>query len=102
MTLFLKRNQGFICQQCGFKVLPHPSSSRDHCPRCLAGLHVDIFPGDRQNSCRGLLEPIGLQKKKGKQQIVYRCEKCHKQVVNIAAPDDNQEKIVELVKEGTL
>jgi len=101
-AFFIKNNQGFVCQNCSFRVDKHPSSSRDHCPNCLYSLHVDIFPGDRQNSCRGLLEPIGLQKKKGKEQIVYRCQKCHKQLVNIVALDDNQEEIIKLECSGVI
>lgn len=85
-----------MCAACGADVPPHPSSSRDHCNQCLTGLHVDINPGDRMNECRGVLEPIGLQRKSDKTQIVYRCRKCHEQVFNVVAPDDNAELIAEL------
>src|SRR5512145_3189664 len=93
---FTERNEGFVCAACGADVPPHPSSSRDHCNQCLTGLHVDINPGDRMNECRGVLEPIGLQRKIDKTQIVYRCRKCHEQVFNVVAPDDNAELIAEL------
>lgn len=92
--MFIQRNESFECVQCGKIVAPHPSSSRDHCPYCLTGLHVDNEPGDRANQCRGILEPIGLEVKSGKQQIVYRCEHCHLVIKNIVAPDDDTQLII--------
>ena len=94
--MFQKRNEGFVCINCGKDVKFHPSSSRDHCNYCLFGLHVDNEPGDRNNSCRGVLEPIGLRKKGGKEQIVYRCVKCRNVVYCITAPDDDFNTILEL------
>lgn len=93
---FTERNEGFTCIVCGYAAPPHPSSSRDHCPRCLNGLHVDINPGDRSNECEGILEPIGLQTKGGKSKIVYRCRKCRERVFNLVAPDDSTELIAGL------
>jgi len=93
---FIKNNQGFTCQNCQIRVKPHPTSNRNHCPNCLYCLHVDIYPGDRKNNCRGLMKPMGITHKKGEKQIVFQCLKCHKQVVNLVAPDDNPEKLLEL------
>jgi len=39
-------------------------TARDHCPYCLYSKHLDIFPGDRKNECKGLMKPIGYMKKK--------------------------------------
>jgi len=96
LAKFVENNEAFICIACGQEVPPHPSSSRDHCNHCLTGQHVDVNPGDRMNECRGVLEPIGLQMRSGKTQIVYRCQKCHAQVLNVAAPDDNADLITDL------
>lgn len=93
---FTKNNESFVCISCGATVPEHPSSSRDHCNKCLIGLHVDINPGDRANSCRGILEPIGLKIRDQKQQIVYKCKSCQKKIFCIVAPDDNPELILEL------
>lgn len=87
-----QNNQPFTCTNCGRHVSPHPSSSRDHCNYCLYGKHVDIIPGDRKNSCKGLLEPVGLKVKNRKEQIVYTCLKCNETVNCITSPDDNREK----------
>ena len=55
---FRKNDEGFICAVCGYEVKPLKYSSRDHCPKCLSSIHIDILPGDRANSCRGILKPI--------------------------------------------
>ena len=93
---FQKNDAGFICAHCGRKVPPLEVTSRDHCPHCLYSLHVDEFPGDRQNPCRGVLRPVSAQPhaKKG-YVILYRCEKCGKLVRNKAAlagnvPDESK------------
>ena len=59
---FTMRDEDFICDVCGEKVSPLGYTARDHCPKCLCSKHVDIMPGDRKNTCLGLLEPIGIEK----------------------------------------
>ncbi|MCA9392334.1 RNHCP domain-containing protein [candidate division WWE3 bacterium] len=100
MKVFSKRNEGFTCENCGQEIFPHPSSSRDHCNYCLYSKHVDINPGDRQNDCQGLLEPIGMRRKYQKDQIVYRCVKCKQLAYNVIAPDDDNNMIVVLSGEA--
>lgn len=48
----------------------------NHCPECLWSLHVDNFPGDRENPCQGLMEPISLELDHGSYDIVHKCQKC--------------------------
>ncbi|MCA9386641.1 RNHCP domain-containing protein [Candidatus Dojkabacteria bacterium] len=93
MRKFTKRNESFTCINCEQEVSPHPSSSRDHCPFCLYGLHVDINPGDRANKCKGILKPIGIKNTNRKEQIVFKCEKCGEEVNCITAPDDIREVV---------
>ncbi|MFS8131477.1 MAG: RNHCP domain-containing protein [Candidatus Dojkabacteria bacterium] len=93
---FRKNNESFVCLNCGKLTPPHPSSSRDHCMYCLYSLHVDINPGDRMNTCKGLLKPIGLRTKNSKEQIVYKCLKCSKIAYCIISPDDDRSEIVRL------
>ncbi len=92
---FSKNDEGFICRNCGLEVKPLGSSSRDHCPRCLCSIHIDINPGDRANECLGLLEPICAEPDPKKGYIItYRCQKCGELHRNRAAheaavqPDD--------------
>lgn len=58
---FVMRDEEFVCQNCGKKVLPLNYTARDHCPYCLYSIHIDINPGDRQNKCQGLLKPVGIE-----------------------------------------
>lgn len=75
-------------------------TSRDHCNNCLYSLHVDIYPGDRLNECRGLLKPLNVSNTSKKQmQIEYVCTKCGKIERNIVAKDDNEEEIYRIIKE---
>ena len=92
---FTKNDAGFVCKNCGFKVQPLGKTSRNHCPRCLCSIHIDINPGDRANTCGGTLRPIrALPDAKRGYIIIHRCEKCGKTVRNKAAheakvqPDD--------------
>ncbi len=88
-------NAAFTCDHCGQEVVPLDDGSyRNHCPFCLFSKHVDVKPGDRQETCGGAMEPMGIHHKPGKGfQIIHRCRRCGAQRVNrIAAsatqPDD--------------
>lgn len=90
--IFIPRQEPFICEHCGRKVLPLSEGSyRNHCPYCLYSKHVDdAGPGDRKSACEGLMVPVNLdQRQKKGWLIIHRCEKCGKTVVNKAAPDDD-------------
>lgn len=91
-------DEPFKCEKCGNKVKRLEYTARDHCPFCLYSKHVDINPGDRQNSCKGLLKPIGIEKYKNTFKIIYKCEKCNKEHKNIMAKDDNMDVIIEISK----
>ncbi|MEZ4607958.1 MAG: RNHCP domain-containing protein [Deinococcales bacterium] len=83
-------NEAFLCANCGANVPElHNGSYRNHCPFCLYSLHVDIFPGDRDNDCGGLLRPTGVEHstKKG-WVILYECDRCGAKGRNKAALDD--------------
>ena len=94
--VFSKLDEGFICLNCGRKVEPLLYTSRDHCPYCLYSIHVDINPGDRLNTCLGLLKPIDIEKYKDSYKIIYKCEKCGIIHKNIMAKDDDFDIIVKL------
>jgi len=88
--LAIGTNTGFICTNCGAEVPPLANGSyRNHCPWCLHSLHVDVNPGDRANTCGGVLEPVGVEHsgKKG-WVIVHRCRACGETRRNRAALDD--------------
>lgn len=93
---FTMRDENFICENCGYTVEKLNYTARDHCPNCLYSKHVDILPGDRSNTCLGLLEPIGIEKFKDTFKIIYKCQKCNKIHKNIIAKDDNMNIIISL------
>ena len=96
MKQFTMRDEEFVCENCGKIVLPLGYTARDHCPFCLYSKHVDIMPGDRNNSCLGLLEPIGIEKFRDTYKIIYRCIKCGKLHKNIMANDDDMGIIINI------
>lgn len=96
MKKFLMRDENFICENCGKEVSKLNYTARDHCPYCLYSKHVDINPGDRLNTCKGLLIPIGIEKFRDTYKIIYKCDKCQKLHKNVMAIDDNFEKIINL------
>jgi DNA-directed RNA polymerase subunit RPC12/RpoP len=90
------KDDEFICENCGSPVSKLGYTARDHCPYCLYSKLVDLMPGDRQNKCMGLLEPIGVEKFKDTFKIVYRCKKCRELHKNIIANDDDMNEIIRL------
>lgn len=89
-------DEQFICEKCNKKVEKLKYTARDHCPSCLYSKHLDVYPGDRESECEGLMEPIGYVVKKKGETILYRCIKCGYTHTNIVAEDDNRSKIIEL------
>lgn len=98
MKKFTKLDEEFICDNCKQKIEKLNYTTRDHCNNCLYSKHLDINPGDRQNTCKGLLKPIGIEKFKNTYKIIYKCEKCNEIHRNIMATDDNIDVIIELSK----
>lgn len=96
MKKFNMINESFICENCKKKVNKANKTARDHCQYCLYSKHVDINPGDRANTCQGLLKPISVEKFKDTYKIIYKCEKCNVLHKNIMALDDNMDLIIDL------
>jgi len=97
MKTFTKNDNNFTCKHCGNDVMPLGYTSRNHCPQCLHSLHVDVNPGDRANSCGGLMRPVGLDPhgKKGVV-IMHECIVCGERKPNRAAEDDDKALIIKL------
>lgn len=89
-------DEEFICENCNQKVDKLNYSARDHCPHCLYSKHVDKNPGDRLNSCQGLLKPIDIEKFKDTYKIIYCCEKCGEIHKNILASDDDMNIVIQI------
>lgn len=90
-------NETFICKNCGCEVVPEGAASehRNHCPKCLYSLHVDIEPGDRASECHGKMEPIAVWvRNNGEWAIIHRCKTCGALSSNRVAADDNPLKLM--------
>ena len=98
MKKFNMIDENFKCENCNKEVEKLNYTARDHCNNCLYSKHVDIMPGDRKNTCQGLLKPVAIEKFKDTYKIIYKCLKCGITYKNIMAKDDNFDKIIELSK----
>ncbi|MFB6888043.1 RNHCP domain-containing protein [Kitasatospora sp. NPDC056327] len=95
------RARDFRCVGCRLDVpLDAPGTAhRNHCPNCLASLHVDgRVPGDRAADCRGRMEPLGVSvRADGEWMIVHQCLSCDELSTNRIAGDDNPLPLLRLV-----
>ena len=66
--------RNFVCEKCGAEV--EGSGYTNHCPECLWSKHVDVFPGDRNEKCGGMMEPIDSESKNGELRVKHKCTKC--------------------------
>jgi rubrerythrin len=89
---FTKTVENFTCAHCGAPV--QGNGYTNHCPHCLTSLHVDIFPGDRAATCRGIMTARSLEIDNGKQYIVHVCNKCGHRRRNQVAPNDNIDALI--------
>jgi len=91
---FQKRIEDFVCGHCNKRI--KGGGYTDHCPYCLWSRHMDINPGDRDCECQGIMKPMGVEVKKGKWILHYRCQKCGFKFKVKTGPDDNFEEILKL------
>jgi ribosome biogenesis GTPase len=94
-----ERRPSFVCQACGAEI-PRTGGGtehRNHCPRCLCSLHLDVQPGDRAACCGSVMEPIAVWVRKGGEwAIVHRCRGCGHLSSNRIASDDNDALLLSL------
>jgi|SRR3989344_1775623 len=91
---FVRTIENFICERCGTEVVG--DGYTNHCPKCLWSKHVDLSPGDRAATCKGLMEPVGLEIKAGEERVVHKCKKCGKEQPNRVSRGDNRDTINQL------
>jgi|SRR6185369_11685676 len=94
--IFQRRKEDFDCERCHFFV--RGNGYTNHCPKCLYSKHVDIFPGDREELCGGLMEPVALEREKGEERIVQRCILCGYMKKNKVGPLDDFEALLEVTR----
>lgn len=99
---YYKRNpckEVFTCKVCGWLVTPEGAGSghRNHCPNCLASLHLDVEPGDRAADCGGIMDPVAVWVRKGGEwAVIHRCRRCGTLSSNRVAADDNPLKLLSI------
>lgn len=94
---FKRTTEDFVCEKCGIYV--KGNGYTNHCPECLWAKHVDIFPGDRGEDCRGMMEPIKIEIKNKEYVIVHKCLKCGVERKNKAVKEDNFQMILQISSE---
>ncbi|MDO8557164.1 MAG: RNHCP domain-containing protein [Candidatus Jorgensenbacteria bacterium] len=88
MTKTFKRNkENFTCEHCGNAVTGNGYTN--HCPKCLWSKHVDENPGDRNETCGGMMRPKSVVIEKREFIISHECEKCGVKKRNKAAENDD-------------
>jgi hypothetical protein len=76
-------------------------TSRNHCPKCLCSLHLDLYPGDRAAGCGGIMDPVSAEPDPRKGFVItHRCRKCGALKRNRAAKDDNGDLLIALTVNG--
>lgn len=94
---------GFKCSHCKQFVVINDvmgTANRNHCNWCLWSKHVDEAKGDRQSTCMGGMEPVGLTFKHegygrvGEIMVVHLCLGCKKISINRVARDDPEHMIL--------
>lgn len=93
---FQKRKEDFVCEHCGNEV--KGNGFTNHCPKCLWGKHVDVNPGDRLESCGGLMEPIKSENKADKYYVIQRCTKCGAERMNQVSREDDFDVLVKIAE----
>ena len=91
---FKKKIENFVCENCKTKITGNGFTN--HCPNCLYSKHVDIFPGDREETCCGLMEPLSAEENGGEWSIVHKCQKCDKLQKNKISTEDDFDNVVEI------
>jgi hypothetical protein len=87
MKKFQRKKENFECENCDENI--KGNGYTNHCPKCLYSKHVDINPGDRLETCHGLMIPVDLIKRKKKLSIIHQCLKCKIEKPNKVSPNDN-------------
>ncbi|MEK7163435.1 MAG: RNHCP domain-containing protein [Patescibacteria group bacterium] len=93
---FTRTIESFTCENCGLEV--KGTGYTNHCPKCLWSKHVDKNPGDRSESCRGMMKSVGVENKGKEFIITHKCEKCGFERKNTFGAGDNFDELVKISK----
>lgn len=99
MKRFQRTIEDFTCENCGARVTGNGYTN--HCPNCLWSKHVDIMPGDRANTCQGMMQPIGLETKGGATYLLFKCSRCGHQGRNSTTADDSSDALLAVARSAS-
>jgi hypothetical protein len=95
---FQKRVEDFDCEKCGTHNIG--TGFTNHCKECLWSKHVDVHPGDRIESCGGMMEPCSVDYEKGEYTLNHVCKKCGFTRRKKVETNDNFDAVVAIVKKN--
>lgn len=95
---FTKKKEDFICENCSF--FNKGNGYTNHCQQCLYSKHVDIDPGDRLNTCMGLMEPVYVSYTNKEKYVISRCLKCLFEKKNLLGDKDSVETMIKIQKKS--
>lgn len=97
MRKFIRNKEDFTCKHCNQIV--QGNGYTNHCPNCLYSIHIDKNPGDRQESCLGLMIPIDIiSKGREAKQVVHLCSICKVTKRNILNELDSSQAIIDVIE----
>ncbi|CAO5189925.1 RNHCP domain-containing protein [Frankia sp. AiPs1] len=71
---FTRLREDFTCRVCGLDV--RGDGYTNHCPRCLCSRHLDRSPGDRAETCGGVMRPVAVEFRAQDTVLTHACERC--------------------------
>lgn len=98
---FTRKKEDFVCEQCKKEV--KGNGYTNHCPFCLWSKHVDVMPGDRLalETCGGMMKPLSIEGSTSSgYSILHECVLCGHTKRNKVAPNDDQDKILSIIKKA--
>jgi len=93
---FQRKIEDFVCEKCGQKNIG--SGYTNHCKYCLWSKHVDINPGDREEKCCGMMEPINIDFKNGEFIVIHKCLRCGAERRNAMKKGENFDVAIEIAR----
>lgn len=63
---------------------------------------MDVMPGDRLESCNGLMEPLRVEGIVDKYEIIHRCLRCKLERRVKVSPNDSSDVLVQLAQKRPL
>lgn len=93
---FKRVKEDFTCEKCGALIIGNGYTN--HCHTCLWSKHVDINPGDRANTCLGLMEPVRIEGPTGKYRVLHRCTVCGFEKFNMIRDEDSIDAVLSIIQ----